>query len=207
MNPIFPPLTSCVLLLLQEKTDPNGKHLEYRDSQGKLFAKMTKVYKKGGLFGLFPLDNNVHAELRDAQDTLLLTTTSYWGDTKRGCRVDIRYPDGTLLGFLYDASFGVDFTLPDDTLVGTARRPNDRPTEPMEVVHTYADGAGQIVGTCDCSYPDQSSSLLDFLVNGGINSTGRPVTKVTLETAVEPVLHTFLILFPALQHVRFSRSG
>lgn len=66
MNPIFPPLTSCVLLLLQEKTDPNGKHLEYRDSQGTLFAKMTKVYKKGGLFGLFPLDNNVHAELRDA---------------------------------------------------------------------------------------------------------------------------------------------
>ena len=44
-------------LRLIENTDANGLHMEYKDAQGVVFARVAKVYKKGGLFGLFNQDS------------------------------------------------------------------------------------------------------------------------------------------------------
>ncbi len=191
--------------LLQEKVDPNGKHMEYRDVQGVIFAKMAKVYKKTGLFGLFNADPYVHGELKDAQGNLLLTITSYRGETKHECTVEINYPDGSLLGIVRDAHYGADFETPDGLVIGKARRPADRPTEPIEVVHTFLDAEDRIVGTCDRCYPNKSNSLLDFLVYGN-TYMGLPVQQIVLTAPVDPTLHTFLFLFSGLQYLRYSRS-
>ena len=207
----FPSLDYCVVVQKQENYDPNGKHLEYRNVQGELFGRMTKMHKKGSafahLFDVFKSAQDITAELRDNNNELLLATTSLYGSTKRECRVDVFQPDGTLFGHLYDANFGADFTLPDDTLVGTARRPEDRPTEPMEVIHTYANADGVVVGTSERSYPNASHGLWDFLENGGYNSTGLPVQTVKIEAGIDPILQTFLFLFPSLQHLRYSKSS
>jgi len=211
MHSPFPPTNPCYLRLLPESYDPNGKHMEYYDSQGKLFARIAKAHKTGNafmhLFDVFQPAKDVYAELRATDNTLLMTTTAYRGENKHDCRVEIHAPDGTLFGVLRDASYGADFHLPDETVIGGARRPSDRPTEPMEVVHTYTDAAGRTVGTCDRRYPDQDHSLLDFLVHDGVNTSGMPVQTVTLEPDIDPTLRTFLLLFPALQHLRYSRSG
>src|ERR1700729_1514907 len=106
MNSPFPNLDRCVMARLQENTDPNGKHMEYRDAQGVVFAKMAKVYHKTGLFGLLNAASYVHGELKDAQGNLLLTPASYLGDTKPECKVEIKQPDGTLVGVLRDAHYG-----------------------------------------------------------------------------------------------------
>ncbi len=65
MNSLFSQHESCVLALLTEMTDSNGKHMEYKDKDGKVFLKMAKVYKKGGFLNLFPADRNVHGEMKD----------------------------------------------------------------------------------------------------------------------------------------------
>jgi len=205
MNPPFPPLDRCVMGLLQENYDRNGKHMEYRDVQGVVFATMAKVYHKTGLFGLFNADNYVHGELKDSAGNLLMTTASYRGETKPECKVEIHHADGTLFGVLRDAHYGADFETPDGTVIGKARRAEDRPTEPIEVIHTFLDAADQPIGTCDRCYPDKTNSLLDFLVYGS-TYTGQPVQQIVLTAPVEPTLHTFLFLFPALQHLRYSRS-
>ncbi len=213
MNSPFPQINSCVVIRLQEATDYRNLHLEYRDSQGVAVARFAKVYKKTGLFHLFNADSNLHGELKDADGNLLLTTTSYWGGTKREAKVQIHAFDGTLLGTLYDANWGADFETADGTLVGKARRPvrpeNEPATEPTEVVHTYMDASEQVVGTCDRHYARPSAKerdtvyeVLTFSVD-----TGPLVQTITLEAPVDPLLHTFLFLFPALQHIRTIRSG
>jgi len=211
MTPLFPPLNFCYLVQLQEKIDPQGKHLDYRDQKGVIFAHMVKVHKTGNafvhLFDVFKSSPEITAELRDTQNNLLLTTTSVWGSTKHDCKVDIQLADGTLIGTLRDAPFGVDFETPDGKVVCTARRPNDRPSEPMEVEHTFADAAGEVIGTCERSYPNQEHGLWDFLEHGGANTTGFPLQTVTLEPTVDERLRTFLFLFPALQHLRYSKSS
>src|ERR1043165_8602940 len=96
MNSPFLPWDACVLALLPENVDRNGKHMEYRDMQGVVFAKMAKVYKKGGLFGLFRTDDHVHAELKDAAGNLLLKTVSYRGSVARECKVEVYDTEETL---------------------------------------------------------------------------------------------------------------
>ena len=198
---------------LIENTDPNGLHMEFKDEQGTVFARVAKVYKKGGLFGLLNQDSNVHGEVRDAEGNLLLTTTSYRGETKRDCKVEIHNPDGTLLGNLYDAHWGADFELPDGTLVGQAARPVRPESEPAdgptEVVHTFIHASEQVVGTCDRHYPRRSQEERDGIWELLILSvqTGTPVQIVTLTAPVDANLRTFLFLFPALQNLRFARSG
>ena len=213
MNLPFLQHSECVATRLAENTDPHGVHMECLNSQGVVFARATKVYKKGGLFGLFNQDSNVHGEVKDAQGQLLFVTTSYRGDTKRECKVEIQQADGTPLGNLYDANWGADFELPDGTLVGKARRPvrpdNEPASEPTEVVHTFTDAADQVVGTCDRRYPSldpEKRDALYELLSGSVNR-GQRMQFVTLHSPVAPVLHTFAFLFPVLQNLRFSRSG
>ncbi len=213
MSASLPQCNTFIAVRLAENTDRNGLHMEYRDAQGTALARVAKVYKKGGLFRLFNQDSNVHGEVKDMAGNLLLTTTSYWGDTKRGCKVEIHNPDGMLLGMLYDANWGADFELSDGTIVGKARRPvrpnNEPASEPTEVVHTFMDVSDQVVGSCNRHYlparKDERDGVLELLTLSV--QTGMPVQTVTLDAPVDPVLRTFLFLFPALQNLRFARSG
>ena len=215
MNSPFLNRDSAATFLLPENTNPNGKHMDFRDPQGNTFAKMEKVFKEGwflGLFSVFRSAAPVYGELKDAGGTLLLTTTSYWGATARESKVEIYDPPGgTLIGTLYDAPFGADFEGPTGALLGRARRPEDLKSEPRDVLYTYTDAAAQVVGTCDRRHPqrssstlDQSMELLDFLYYG-TTMLGQPVQLVTLTAPVDPTLHLFLHLFPALQHLRYTR--
>lgn len=54
MCALFEKYDPFAALLLVENTDPDGKHLEYKDTEGKLFARVAKVYKEGGFLNLFP---------------------------------------------------------------------------------------------------------------------------------------------------------
>jgi len=213
MNESFPQCGAFMAVRLAENKDRNGLHMEYRDPDGTVFARIAKVYKKKGLFGLFNQDSNVHGEVKDAAGSLLLTTTSYWANTKRGCKVDINNPDGTLLSVLYDANWGADFELPDGTVVGKARRPvrpdPEPATEPTEVVHTFTDASEQVVGSCNRHYLPVSKEERDGVMELLTLSvqTGMPVQTVMLDAPVDPVLRTFQFLFPALQNLRFARSG
>ena len=199
------PPDNFIAALLVENTDPNGKHLEYRDMEGTVFARMAKVYRKGGLFNLFPKDNHVHAELRNAEDELLLTTISYRGDTPRERKVEINTLSGIVLANLYDAPFGADFEAADGTVLGMARRPEDSRSTQKEVAYIYTDASGEVVGTCERRYPNQSDSLLDFL--SGTSLWGMSVEVLALDSDLDPLLQTMLFLFPALQYLRFSRNG
>ena len=152
---------------LIENTDPNGLDMEFEDERGTVFARVAKVYKKGGLFGLFNQDNRVQGEVRDAERNLLLTTSSYRRETKRDCKLEIHNPDGALFGSLYDAHWGADFELPDGTPVGKARRPvrpdREPASEPTEVVHAFIDASEEVVGTCDRHYPSRSQEKRDVI--------------------------------------------
>lgn len=53
MNESFPQCGAFMAVRLAENTDRNGLHMEYRDPDGTVFARIAKVYKKKGLFGLF----------------------------------------------------------------------------------------------------------------------------------------------------------
>ena len=198
---------------LNEATDNHALHVEYTDTGGVVLAQFAKVYKKTGLFHLFNADSNLHGEIKDADGKLLLTTTSYWGATKREAKVEIHHPDGTLFGILCDANWGADFELPDSTVVGKARRPVRRENEPQsgptQVVHTYMDASDQIVGTCDRHYdlraPEDRDVVSEVLTLRA--DTGPLVQIVTIQESIDPILHTFLFLFPALQHLRTIRRG
>jgi hypothetical protein len=203
MNPPFQQRTSCVMLQLAEAMDPHGAHMEYKDEMGVVFARMAKVYKKGWLLGFFSTDPTVYGELKDAEGNLLLTTICYYGNTERECKVEVFNPDKTLLGLAYDASHGLDFELPDGTLLGKAKYCEEMKSHPSDLIFTFVDAADQIVGTGARRYPNPNNSLLDNLTL--TNNLGMPVQFVNLEASVDPVLHTFLFLFPALQRLRFSR--
>ncbi len=213
MSSPFLQCRSCVATRMQENIDIRNLHIEYRDKQGVVFARFAKVYKKTGLFHLFNADSHLHGELKDADGNLLLTTTSYWGGTKREAKAQIHHPDGTLFGTLYDANWGADFELPGGAVIGKARRPvrpeNEPQSEPTEVVHTFTDASEQIVGTCDRHYlrptPAERDHVWEVLTLSV--DTGALVQTVTLTTDIDAVLHTFLFLFPALQLSRTIRSG
>ena len=213
MNLPFSHLNCFVTVTLQEAVDYRNLHIEYRDPQAIVVARFAKVYKKTGLFHLFNADSNTHGELKDATGNLLLTITSYWGATKREAKVEIHNPDGTLFGTLYDANWGADFELPDGTVIGKARRPprpdNEPATEPTEVVHTFFDASEQKVGLCNRHYERPSPEQRDGVWEAMTFSvdTGPLVQTVTLASSVDPDLHTFLFLFPALQRLRHIRSG
>ena len=204
---------SCVATRMPENIDIRNLHIEYRDPQGVVFARFAKVYKKTGLFHLFNADSHLHGELKDADGNLLLTTTSYWGATKREAKVQIHHPDGALFGTLYDANWGADFELPDGAAIGKARRPprpeNEPQSEPTEVVHTFTDASGKIVGTCDRHElrisQEERNQLLEVLTLAA--GKGALAQAVTLTTDVDAALHTFLFLFPALQLTRAIRLG
>jgi hypothetical protein len=199
-----------VVVLLQENTDPNGKHLEYRDLQGAVFAKVAKVYRKGGFLNLFPKDSHVHGELKDSAGELLLTTTSYRGDgSPRERKVEVNRADGSLLATLFDAPFGADFVAPDGRPLGKARRPEVENQSERVFNYTYSDAAGQAAGTCERHYPNRSTSLSDSfwdLLSGSVRR-GMPVDLVTLQPSVDPLLRTMLFLFPTLQYLRFTLNG
>lgn len=211
MHSPFTTRDSCLVILLQEAYDPQGKHLEFRDRDSTLFARMEKVNQKGNflaLFDVFQSAKPIHAELRDTDNNLLLTTVGNLGDTRRDYRLELHDADGTLLAYVYDDRFGVDFALPDDTPLGTARRPEEDKYEPDVVVYTYKDAAGKILGTYERIFPNRDDSLWSFLANGVV-ATGRPVQTVTLEpeeTPLDPVLKTLLFLFPALQYLRYMKT-
>lgn len=198
-------------LNVYEATDRWPKHVEYTDGNGVVIARYAKVYKKTGLFHLFNADSHQHGEIKDADGHLLLTITSYWGATHREAKVEIHYPDGTLLGTLYDADKGADFESPDGTLIGKARRLPDPENLPVSksprVVSTYMDASEQIVGTCISHTlprdPKEREGLSGVAELVSLSpDTGTQVQTVTLETTVDPLLHTFLFLFPALNYVR-----
>lgn len=198
---------------LIENTDPHGMHMEYRNTQGVVFAQVAKIYKKSLLFGLIHLDSSVHAEVKDASGNLLLTTTSYRGDTKRECKVELYNPDETLFGTLYDANWGADFELPDGAIVGKARRPvrpeNEPASEPSEVVHTFMDASEQVVGTCDRHHKRADGQTRDWVweLATGRADVGLPRQVVSLTAPVDATLRAFIFLFPALQYLRHARSG
>ena len=196
-------------MLLTENYDPHGKHMEYKDPQGVVCAKMARVHKHGWLMGLISPGASIYAEMKDAQDNLLLTATTHYGDTRRETKVEINRPNGTLFGIVYDAPFGADFELPDRTVVGRARRSKDLPADLLVVLYTYTDASGQVVGTCDRRYSDESDrsdSIVDLLA-GNWGRSSSPMQIVDLQVLVEPTLHTFLFLFPAMQNIRSQRSS
>jgi len=211
MNSPFTTRDSCLVILLQEAYDPQGKHLEFRDRDSALFARMEKVNPKGNfmaLFDVFQSAKPIHAELRDTDNNLLLKTVGNLGDTRRDFRLQLHDADGTLLAYVYDDLFGVDFTLPDDTLLGTARRSEEDKYEPDVVVYTYKDATGKVVGAYERIFPNRDDSLWSFLANGAV-AMGRPVQTVTMkpeETPLDPVLKTLLFLFPALQYLRYMKT-
>ena len=205
MNSLFGQRTNCNMIFLVENVDPHGAHMDYRDDQGVVFAKLAKVYKHGWLAGFFSSDHTVYGEMKDMEGNILLTLTSHPGATDRDRKVEVFDVNKKLLGVAYDAHFGVDFELPDGTLLGRARRDAELKMQPRDLIHTFTDASDQVVGTGARRYPNPNDTLLDNLFLS--NNLGMPMHFVNLEAPVDPVLHTFLFLFPALQRLRFSSQS